>query len=221
MQSIQILKKDRNLDELELQSLNRTFWACFVIDRLIFCGKSQPLALPIEKMRIHLPVGKLDFAFGKPSSSLYTISDLDHDARAAELHGNIDHCYSVLIRGIEVCAKIFEWVINGGRRQQGMAKQENCPWMTNSPWNILSHELESWRSQQSPQLHYPLNKMSIYISLGYGESAAFVILSTISGKCSGDPDQSAKMLTIIKVFYFLIESIYLFYQYWMLSHAGQ
>lgn len=176
MQSIQLLKHDRSLSERESDTQNRTFWACFVMDRLIFCGKSQPLVLPMDRMTIHLPVGDLDFAFGKSSSIRYTIRDIYRDPVGLELHNNVDHRYSVLIRGFDICAKVLELVISGGRRQAGMSKPENCPWVSSSPWNILYRDLEKWRTQQCQRLQYPLSPVATHVSLGHGESVAYINL---------------------------------------------
>ncbi|KAH8817122.1 putative fungal-specific transcription factor [Xylogone sp. PMI_703] len=176
VQSHQILKKDQPLSGIEHEVLNRTFWACYVMDRIVFCGKSQPLTLPLERMSVHLPVSDPDFAFGCFASPHYTINDLEQDTRAAEIHGDMDHCYSILVRGLDVCHKILEWVVNGGRKQSGMTRPENCPWSSNSTWSLLNRYLNTWRSQQSQRLHYPHNPIGVHISMGRGESVAYINL---------------------------------------------
>lgn len=176
IQSIQVLKRDRNYSEREKETQNRTFWACFVMDRLIFCGKSQTLLLPMDRMTCHLPVGDLDFAFGNTSNIRYTNMDITRNSVGLELHNTIDYQYSVLVRGFDICAKVLEWVISGGRRQPGMSEPENCPWMSTSPWNSIYGNLEKWRSMQCLRLHYPLSPVAIHVSVGNGEPFAYINL---------------------------------------------
>jgi hypothetical protein len=176
MQSIQVLKRNRSRSERENETQNRTFWACFVMDRLIFCGKSQPLALPLDRMTIYLPVGDLDFAFGTSATVRYTITDIANDETGLELHNTIDHWYSVLVRGFDICASVLEFVMSGGRRQAGMSRPENCPWMPTSPWNARYETLKRWRSHQSQRLQYPLCPVAIHASMGHGESVAYINL---------------------------------------------
>ncbi|TVY52771.1 putative transcriptional regulatory protein, partial [Lachnellula cervina] len=176
MQSIQVLKRDRNYSERERETQNRTFWACFVMDRLIFCGKSQTLLLPMERMTIHLPVGDLDFTFGESSNIRYTNLDIAKDPIGLELHNTIDHQYSVLVRGSDICAKVLEFISSGGRRQPEMSEPDKCPWRTTSPWNFIYENLEKWRSLQCRRLQYPLSPVATHVSLGNGESFAYINL---------------------------------------------
>lgn len=173
MQSLQVLKADNVRTEREHEIQNRTMWGCFVMDRLIFCGKCQPLALPLERMTIHLPIGEQDFAFGRSSGPRYMLTDIQ---RHASIFDSIDNYYSVLVRGFDIWAKILEFVTSGGRRQPGMSALENCPWVEGSPWRKLHDSLGDWRSRQSERLQYPSSSVAVHVSLGHGESFAFVNL---------------------------------------------
>jgi hypothetical protein len=64
VQLLHTMSKSGDPTDLQLECLNRTFWSCYVMDRLIVCGKPQPLTLPLDDMEIRWPVGQRDFAFG-------------------------------------------------------------------------------------------------------------------------------------------------------------
>lgn len=178
MQSLQVTSFGREQSEKEAEIQNRTFWACFIMDRLIFCGRSQPLALPLEKMSIHLPIGEQDFAFDQPNVSHMTYQELDKLISTSDFEGcdTIDNFYSVLVRGFDIWAKILDFVISGGRRQPGMAMQENCPWIAGSPWKTIHDKLAVWRSHQSKRLQYPASDVITHVFLGHGEPFAVINL---------------------------------------------
>ena len=159
------------LSDLEQEVFNRTFWSCFIMDRLVLCGKSQPFTLPLRQMSIHLPIGDQDFAFGQSSSPRIEISGI-HEG----LHNNIDYSYSILVRGFDIWARILKWVLNGGRRQPGMTVLANCPWTPSSPWRDLYDELDRWRQMQHQRLKFPEVPIAGHVSLGHGEQFAFINL---------------------------------------------
>ncbi|KAL2072805.1 hypothetical protein VTL71DRAFT_12148 [Oculimacula yallundae] len=168
MQSLDAMKIERLGELIDNEIYNRTFWACFVMDRFIFSGKSQSLALPVDRMTIELPIGEEDFAFGMTNNS----------GRSIEATGpfTVDTYYTVLIRGFEIWSKVLDLITSGGRRKPGMSKPENCPWMTGSPWRTLLDSVEEWRSQHSDRLKFPTTSVAIHVSLGHGEKFAYVNL---------------------------------------------
>lgn len=179
MQSLPVSTIGDAKAEREREIQNRTFWGCFIMDRLVSCGRSQPLCLPLEKMTIHLPIGEQDFAFGKPTAPRLTYKDLQElllSSAPPDTQGTINNYYSVLIRGFDIWARVLEFIVSGGRRQPHMAALENCPWVINSPWKAIYDSLEDWRAQQSDRLHYPGSSIATHVSLGRGESFAFINL---------------------------------------------
>lgn len=176
MQSLQVMKVDPPRTEKDDEIYNRTYWACFVMDRLVHCGKSQPYALPLEQMTIHLPIGEQDFAFGVASAPRLTNKDLMANPSMSRDLETTNNFYSVLVRGFDIWARVLEFVSNGGRRQPGMNKSNNCPWVHGSPWRSIYDSLEDWRSRQSARLKYPSSPVAVQVSLGHGESFAFVNL---------------------------------------------
>lgn len=171
IQTLETMNNQKRLDQSEQEVYNRTFWSCFVMDRLVCCGPSQAFTLPLEQMHVHLPIGEQDFIFGHLSSTRTYISDIKNSN-----HTNIDHSYSVLVRGFDIWSRILKWVIKGGRRQRGMSTLANCPWTPASPWKNLFDELQIWRQIQHPRLKYPEVRAAGHVSLGHGERFTYINL---------------------------------------------
>lgn len=170
MQSLESMRGPDDPSEKQQEVQNRTFWSCFIMDRLVFCGKSQPLMLPLRQMNIHLPVGDQDFAFGQAAAQRVDVKGFLRGR--AETLIDMDHYYTILVLGFDIWARILKWVINGGRRQPGIAP----PWTTGSSWRNLYEELQNWRQLQHNRLRYPQTSVAVQISLGNGESFAYVNL---------------------------------------------
>ncbi|KAH7363825.1 putative fungal-specific transcription factor [Rhexocercosporidium sp. MPI-PUGE-AT-0058] len=168
MQSLDAMKTKRDQPEIDGEIYNRTFWACFVMDRFIFCGKSQPRALPLERMPIQVPIGEEDFAFGVSGHAGRSISTSDPFTN--------NEYSAVLVGGFEIWSKVLDLIISGGRRKPNMSRPENCPWVKGSPWKTLIDGVEDWRSQQSDRLKFPSTSVAVHVSLGYGEKFAYVNL---------------------------------------------
>jgi hypothetical protein len=171
IQSFETMNGPTMLSDSDQEIYNRTFWSCFIMDRLVFCGKSQPFTLPLDQMRVHLPVGDQDFAFGQSSAPRVYVHD-NYD----DIYNSIDYSYSILVRGFDIWARILKWVINGGRRQPGMTKSANCPWTPGSPWRNLFEDLNHWRQMQLPRMKYPDVRAAGHVSLHQGEQFTFINL---------------------------------------------
>ncbi|KAF2808118.1 uncharacterized protein BDZ99DRAFT_73562 [Mytilinidion resinicola] len=171
MQSLETMRGPTRPSELEQEIYNRTFWSCFIMDRLVLCGKGQPFTLPLDQMRIHLPIGDQDFAFGQSSNPRIYIGNIHGD-----MYNTIEYSYSILVRGFDIWARILKWIINGGRRQPGMTLLANCPWTPGSPWKDLYDELDDWRQHQHQRMKYPGVQIAGHVSLGHGEQFAFINL---------------------------------------------
>lgn len=172
IQAMESMRGPTKLSELEQELYNRTFWSCFVMDRLVLCGKTEPFTLPLGQMTIHLPIGNQDFAFGQSSVPRVHVGNI-----VESQHTTIDYAYSIVVRGFDIWARILKWVVNGGRRQPGMTSLENCPWTPGSPWNDLRANLEDWRQRQHQRLKFPDVRLADHISLGHGEQFAYINLT--------------------------------------------
>jgi hypothetical protein len=176
IQFLTVMKKDRHVDAITSEIENRTFWSCFILDRMIFCGVSQPMVLPLASMNIPFPIGEQDFAFGRSSAPRYTQQDLVEGRMPYEIYNTVDYYYHVLVRGFDIWARVLKFIVEGGRRGPRMSVPQNCPWAASSPWNIIFRDLKAWRQCQSERLRYQESFIVAQVSLGRGEAAAYVNL---------------------------------------------
>ncbi|KAH7417555.1 putative fungal-specific transcription factor [Cadophora sp. MPI-SDFR-AT-0126] len=168
MQSLDTTRPQSSTQDSADEIYKRTFWACVVMDRFIFCGKSQPLALPLDSMKIDMPIGEDEFAFDVSGNINRSYSSCEPFT--------FNEYYTVLVKGFDIWSQILELIISGGRRKPDMSKAENCPWVTGSPWKTLIDRVAEWRSQQSDRLKFPTTRVAIHVSLGRGEKFAYLNL---------------------------------------------
>ncbi|KAH8901122.1 hypothetical protein GQ53DRAFT_614883, partial [Thozetella sp. PMI_491] len=174
MQSLLVLTKPASLTEAERQSHNRTLWSCFVLDRLVFCGRAQPFALSISSLHTHWPIGEQDFAFSQVSHALHDTGE--EQGPLEYMEGDMDHYYGVLVRGFDIWARILKFIVSGGRRQHGLCLPENHPWVEGSPWGLLYRELQSWRECKDTRLRYPDVTVEGHAALGQAEEFGYINL---------------------------------------------
>ncbi|KAL7928201.1 hypothetical protein V8C35DRAFT_318712 [Trichoderma chlorosporum] len=179
-QLLNALPKSRNATDLQNEIQNRTFWACFVMDRLVFCGKPQPLTLPLSSVEVHWPVGQRDFAFGHVSSRVYPNIEYDRGIDSAK-HNDLDTVYALIVQGYDVWSKILQWIAGGGRRRPSARQQFVSPWEHGSIWRSLYDELEEWREKQDDNIRFPETAVEVHASLG--QAHCFVYLNLIYHLC--------------------------------------
>jgi hypothetical protein len=170
MQILESMRGPENPSERQQETQNRTFWGCFIMDRLVFSGKSQPMILPLKQVNIHLPVGDQDFAFGQTATQRVDVREFLEGKSDSPI--DMDHYYTILVLGFDIWARILKWIINGGRRQPEVPP----PWTAGSAWRSLYEELQNWRQFQQSRMRYPETSVAVQISLGNGESFAYVNL---------------------------------------------
>lgn len=175
MQFLNAMASTVSLPSPQHEIHNRTFWSCFITDRLVSSGKWQPLTLPLESMNTHWPVGDEDYAFGSADSHRHTSVNA-YSINHPNLPATLDHSYSIILRGFEIYSKVYTWLTTGGRRRSDMALAENYPWVQGSLCTSLRKELQTWRDSQDPRLWYPQTAVSIHTSLGKGEVFAYINL---------------------------------------------
>ncbi|KAH8707472.1 hypothetical protein GQ44DRAFT_628638 [Phaeosphaeriaceae sp. PMI808] len=158
----------------EQQIYNRTLWSCFVVERLIVSGLSQPYSLSCSTMRTHWPCSEEGFIFGQSSSDLKLAESgpqlLHH------MQGDMAHYYATLVRGFDIWGRILTWVTSGGRRNSEMTLPQNHPWAATSPWMSLREDLRSWRSHYEDHLLYPEFSVRSHVALGQVEPFVFLNL---------------------------------------------
>lgn len=177
MQALEVMDGKKNISGTAAQVKNRTQWSCFVLDKMVFYSKCPPPALPLSTMKIDFPVGEQDFAFGTDTISSPTTQKHNNiESSVDKKPFTIDNYYSVLIKGIDIWSRVMVHVTTGGRRRPEMLKPESAPWLETSPWNALYRDLMSWRLSQEDHLKYNDHFVAAQVSLGRGESTAYVNL---------------------------------------------
>ncbi|KAF2812532.1 uncharacterized protein BDZ99DRAFT_518363 [Mytilinidion resinicola] len=168
--------KDNAEDLRPSESENRTLWTCFVIDKLLSCGRQRPAMMHIDDISTHLPIAEREFAFDVESPQHVTFRELLDDPILSRSHGTIEYQYSIIVRGINIWAKIHSYIVNGGRRQQGQMDLDQYPWVPGSFWYNLEKELFRWRDEQEDRLKYPRAPVGAHAHFRHGEIFAYINL---------------------------------------------
>ncbi|CAM1507321.1 Fc.00g069620.m01.CDS01 [Cosmosporella sp. VM-42] len=144
---------------------NRTIWTCFVVDRLLSCGRQRPALLKFEDMEIDLPSSEEEFALDISSSRAVPGSQF-----------SFGHSFKIILLGLDIWSKIHGWVAEGGRKHAGMTEPEHCPWQPHSHWAQMKSRLNDWRDGQEISLKYPETKVSTHVHLRRGEVFVYINL---------------------------------------------
>jgi hypothetical protein len=168
--------KDNADDLRSSESENRTLWSCFVIDKLLSCGRQRPAMMHMDDITIHLPIAERDFAFDVESPQHVTFRELMDNSTLFKSHGSIEYQYSIIIRGINIWAKIHSYIVNGGRRQPGQMDLDQYPWVAGSFWYNLETELSRWRDEQEERLKYPRTPVGAHAHYRHGEIFGYINL---------------------------------------------
>jgi hypothetical protein len=177
MQLISSMADSEKSTELQQEIYNRTFWSCFVLDRLIFCGKPQPPALPLALIDIHWPSKETDYAFGLSGVKSYPNESVGMQfASAVEC---IDSYFALLTRGFDIWAEILKWIVSGGRRHPDVVTARETPWSERSHWRRMYERLDIWRKRHGSRIRFPDVDVDGHVSLRRGHGEAFVYINLI------------------------------------------
>lgn len=169
-------------DGITMAIETRTYWSCFIMDCMVNSGTYNPPMLPMtemHKLKIARPLSAVEFAFGPDPSA--PAAAMSMPAASAALEGapvggtlDITQGFEILVGGFDIWAQVMEFIFNDGRRAPGMCAPHNCPWMPGSPWSLAWSRLRSWRAGQHRNLHYPGTSVAAHMTLGYGETFAYL-----------------------------------------------
>ncbi|KAJ6785953.1 hypothetical protein PWT90_03903 [Aphanocladium album] len=172
------LTSERRTDATSIAIETRTYWACFIMDCMVNSGTYNPPMLPMSemiKLRIPRPVGVVEFAFGPDSTSKASRSDESYANHSTGIL-DITQGFEILVAGFDIWTQVMTFIFQDGRRAPGMCAPPNCPWVPGSPWFTSRDQLESWRAKQHHKLYYPNNSVAVHMTLGYGETFAYLNL---------------------------------------------
>lgn len=177
MQLIGSIIDPEKTTELQQAINNRTFWSCFVLDRLVFCGKPQPPALPLASIDTHWPSLDSDFAFG--TSGIKSFPGVSFDDSPRFIVEDIDGYFALLVQGIDIWSDILKWVVSGGRRHPDVVISKEMPWSTRSSWRINYQRLQLWRQKHGSRIRFPDASVDGHVSLRGGNGEAFAYVNLI------------------------------------------
>lgn len=163
--------------ELQRAIHNRTFWSCFVLDRLVFCGKPQPPALPLASIDTYWPSLDTDFAFGTSGIKSFPGTSVDESPRF--IVEDIDGYFALLVQGIDIWSNILKWVVSGGRRHPDVVMSKEMPWLTRSIWRAHYQRLQLWRQKHGNRIRFPDVGVDGHVSLRRGNGEAFAFINLI------------------------------------------
>lgn len=134
-----------NLNELESETLNRTYWSSFVIDRITAFGKNRAFSFfKHEYESVPLPQGERLFAFMSEISAvtsgdgITTLKSYGAYFRQNPLTNN-DREFAIFIKIYSIWGEINQFLTDGGHYRQSLP-----PWHTKSIVYQIRHSLSEW-----------------------------------------------------------------------------
>ncbi|TVY62752.1 putative transcriptional regulatory protein PB1A11.04c [Lachnellula suecica] len=150
------------LTEKEVQ--RRTWWSCFIMDRMLSAGKCRPTMTEVEKLRVQLPCSDGQFLFQNTVHTGFLDTKWLEEAEQAERKAERDEIASddnVLkwyIRLVEIFGRFSEWSYAGGRRTE-----KTPPWDEGTEFFQLRHELEHFKQALPSNLTFTDSNLSAHI----------------------------------------------------------
>lgn len=142
---------------VEKEVRRRTWWSCFIMDRMLSAGKCRPTMIDVEKLRVQLPCSEDQFLFVHTVKTGLLNSDWLTQDKSADLidHDNILGWY---IRLVEIFGRFSEWSYAGGRRTE-----EQPPWDPKTKFYQLRQELEAFNAALPSNLAFTDANLSAHI----------------------------------------------------------
>ncbi|KAG9230775.1 fungal-specific transcription factor domain-containing protein, partial [Amylocarpus encephaloides] len=141
----------------EKEIRRRTWWSCFIMDRMLSAGRYRPTMIDVEKLRVQLPCSDDQFLFVSKARtpSLNASWPREEDPEASS------YDYSALgwyIRLVEIFGRFSEWSFAGGRRTEKLP-----PWERESHFSRIREELQTFQLSLPASLAYTTENLSAHI----------------------------------------------------------
>jgi hypothetical protein len=159
------------------ETTRRTYWTCFLMDRMLACSGSRPRILASPSPTIPLPSSEDDWELGVACETpvIYTpIMDGSAAVPTGRPQLTIHNHFEIVIRSLDLWSYTCRWVAQGGRRQPSM--RSTCPWEPSSPWHQLVVSLEGLREMLHPRMRFPQTPVTLYMPRRQGERFALINL---------------------------------------------
>lgn len=159
----------------------RSFWACFLIERLFGDGKERPIMIHPEEDAIitRFPISDDQLSIGKltPTAKFSTANPPPWDPKLKGLtpsgscqglgssHQEIEaDIFGQTMRISDLWYQVFKYVGNGGRN-----KDRRCPWLSESTFGQLDRRLSEWEMSLPSHLEYSEFNMVNHTIAGWGK----------------------------------------------------
>jgi hypothetical protein len=158
-----------NATEIEVR--RRTWWSCFIIDRMLSAGKYRPTMISVKQMKVKPPCFDDQFLFARDETTTFW----DEPTRADEIV-NDDRVLGRYIRLVEIFGKFSEWSYAGGRKTETLP-----PWDSSTQFFKLSQELERFYNNLPSNLTF--NKSNLSAHIENRNSTTYASMHTLHSLC--------------------------------------
>ncbi|KAH6672097.1 fungal-specific transcription factor domain-containing protein [Halenospora varia] len=169
-QALRLWSEDAYLEEntIDAETKRRTFWCCFVLDRLLANGNDRPMTFVASSITTRLPATSQDFLLGRT-----TMTGTLESANSAS-----DSLFAATIRLMNILGRFIDWSGAGGRHSD-----HRCPWVADMPIASFQNDLDRW--EESLPSHMKLNdhNFSAHTAASEGLGFAFMHLMYFNALC--------------------------------------
>ncbi|KAH8808970.1 fungal-specific transcription factor-like protein, partial [Xylogone sp. PMI_703] len=166
---------------IEKECRRRTFWSCFIMDRLLSSGKFRPTMIDVKTLRVRLPCSDDQFMFGgnRMKTSFLVEQRLGYespnDIETAEFSD--DGVENRFIRLVEIFGRFSIYSHAGGRRAE-----KYPPWDERTEFYQLRRDLEYFHRSLPSKLTYTQANLAAHIEMTT-TAATYASLHTLYFLC--------------------------------------
>ncbi|KAI1763748.1 hypothetical protein GGR53DRAFT_354518 [Hypoxylon sp. FL1150] len=149
----------------------RTMFSCFILDRMLACGKERVSIVNAEDLQIQLPCSedKFDLAMEVPTGFL----------RDRTRHGLDDSVLSRFIQLVDIWGEISKYSSAGGRTSK--REEDHPPWTTGSAFYQLNKRLEEFDAELPGT--FTFSRSNYFKHENHQASSVFVLLHMLRCVC--------------------------------------
>jgi hypothetical protein len=139
----------------EKEVRRRTWWSCFVMDRMLAAGKCRPTMIDVEKLRVQLPCSDDQFLFKTATRTDVLKAKFRREGNEPI---NSDGVLGWYIRLVEIFGRFSVWSYSGGRRTE-----TRPPWDPSTTFYRIRADLDDFHRALPPSLTFTAENLSAHI----------------------------------------------------------
>lgn len=153
------------------EARRRTYWACFVLERLITDGKDRPCALRVPQSTwIRLPGPDADSGGARSSGALFNPCPEPWASVRFEPVVEAD-LYGQTVRAAELWNRVTAYIGGGGR-----FSDRRAPWLPESGFAVLERELKAFETRLPPEFRNSEGNLVAHSLINQGRQYAMLHL---------------------------------------------